>query len=103
CMAFAPDGMTLATGHADGTVLLWDMASSYKKLTGGKERIDAVACWADLAQADPRKGYAAVDRLASAPAEALPLLRQRIVPVKVEPCMACQTARCLGQCLLRRA
>lgn len=32
CVAFAPEGMVLATGHSDGAVLLWDMAPAWAAL-----------------------------------------------------------------------
>ena len=47
--------------------------------------MDAAACWDDLAAVDAAKAYAAIDRLAADPAKALPLLRQKLTPVIVDP------------------
>ncbi|MGH7225880.1 MAG: WD40 repeat domain-containing protein, partial [Gemmataceae bacterium] len=52
CLAIAPDGRSAATGHDDGTVLLWDLAPAWKRLAERPvaplttARLDA--CWADL-------------------------------------------------------
>jgi hypothetical protein len=84
CMAFSPDGKSLATGHADGTVMLWDMTPAWQNLTAHKGPVDVAACWEALADPDPRKAYAAIDALAAAPSKALALLREKIAVVKVD-------------------
>jgi RNA polymerase sigma factor (sigma-70 family) len=85
CMAFAPDGKSLATGHSDGTVLVWDMVPARKGLAGPAGQVDVPACWDALAAVDAKKGWAAIEHLASAGAKALPVLRQNLRPVKVDP------------------
>jgi hypothetical protein len=85
CIAFAPDGKSLATGHSDGTVLVWDMAPARQGLAGPAGPVNVPACWDALAAVDPVKGWAAVEQLASTGAKALPLLRQKLRPVKVDP------------------
>jgi RNA polymerase sigma factor (sigma-70 family) len=85
CLAFAPDGKSLATGHDDGTVLLWDVAPALANLKPPAGEVDAAACWADLLDPDAAKGQAAIERLASSPAKALPLLKEKLTPVVVEP------------------
>jgi hypothetical protein len=47
--------------------------------------VDAEACWTDLAAADAAKAQAAIERLASAPAKAVPLFRQKLSAVVVDP------------------
>ncbi len=84
CLAFAPDGCTLATGHADGTILVWDLTPALAKLSVPKGLVDAAACWTDLAAAEPPAAWEAIGRLASDPAVALPLLRKRLHPAKIE-------------------
>ncbi len=78
-LAVSPDGTTLASGHADGSILLWPMPPP-----GSGERLSAAErdqLWTDLATDDPAPAWIAAARLADAPADALPLLRQRLTPV----------------------
>ena len=79
CMAFSPDGKTLATGHANGTILLWDLTGAWKSLSVPDGLMDAVASWDALADADCKKAYSAIDRLAAYPAKAVALLRENVV------------------------
>jgi hypothetical protein len=78
-LAFAPDGRTLATGHLDGTVLLWKVqpAAAAANEIAASER---AGLWADLGSAAPAKARAAVERLARQPAEALSVLKSRFRP-----------------------
>jgi WD40 repeat protein len=84
CLAISPNGRVLATGHADGTALLWDLEPALARLTAPKGPTDVKVCWADLAEADPRTALAAAERLSSEPEAALPLFRRHLHPVKVE-------------------
>jgi WD40 repeat protein len=85
CLAFAPDGNVLATGLADGTVLLWDLAKAGASLSAPTGPLDVEACWTDLALADAVKAQTAIARLAAAPTKSLPLLKQKLGPVQVDP------------------
>jgi WD40 repeat protein len=80
-LAFSPNGRTLATGHADSTILLWDAA-----LRGGVRGgpLSADRCqllWADLAGSNAARAYAVVWQLADDPQRSIPLLKDRLKPM----------------------
>jgi RNA polymerase sigma factor (sigma-70 family) len=82
-LAFAPDGMSLASGSIDGTVLIWDMKAAGRPVTAKAdltgERLDGL--WDDLANdRDAVKGFRAGRTLAAAPKQAIPFLRKRLPP-----------------------
>jgi RNA polymerase sigma factor (sigma-70 family) len=88
-VAYAPDGKTLVTGSTDGTGLVWDAAL----LTGPPARPAAAvkaealtAAWEALAVEDAARAFDGMTTLAAAPAEAVPLLRERLKPA-AEPNM----------------
>jgi hypothetical protein len=75
CVAFSPDGRSLAAGAGDATVLVWDVTGRPRpaRLEGAElERL-----WSDL-RGDADRAYAAVWRLAASPGQTLPLLRERL-------------------------
>jgi RNA polymerase sigma factor (sigma-70 family) len=74
-VAFSADCRRLASGSLDSTVLLWD-------LTGSSIGEDVEQAWAALAGRDARRAYEAVWTLARNPERTLPLLRDRLRPVK---------------------
>jgi RNA polymerase sigma factor (sigma-70 family) len=83
-LAFAPDGRTLATGHLDGTVLLWKVppaAEAPKEIAAS----DRDGLWADLGSAAPATAREAVERLARQPAAALALFKGRFLPAAAPP------------------
>jgi RNA polymerase sigma factor (sigma-70 family) len=83
CPTFAPDGR-LATGHPDSTILVWDVplpASKPRRL--GEKELEVL--WADLADGDAAKAWRAVWRMAEAPKDALPFLRERVKPYPTAP------------------
>jgi RNA polymerase sigma factor (sigma-70 family) len=84
CLGIAPDSGALATGHADGTVLLWDLTGARQRLIAPPGPVNPAACWADLAIADPRTAYRAIDRLSVSGDRALPLLRRGLAPEKID-------------------
>jgi RNA polymerase sigma factor (sigma-70 family) len=86
-LALLPGGRA-ATGMADGTVLVWDLqpqtwpAAAAKDL--GRGELDRL--WADLAGGDARAAHRAIHALAAAPAQAVPMLKDRLRPAAaVEP------------------
>ncbi len=85
CLAFAPDGRTLASGHADGTILLWDMTPAYQALPTARPASGPAACWDDLLQKDPQKAYFAIASLAATPEPALALLRRQLHAERLAP------------------
>jgi hypothetical protein len=80
CVATAPDGSRMATGHWDGTVLLWDLPIVLSRL----EAVDAKtveSMWATLEGADAGRAWELIWRLAESPDQALPALRERLKPI----------------------
>jgi hypothetical protein len=84
-LAFSPDCRTLASGGGDSTILLWDLTSRSKngKLTPlSLSASEIAALWFDLA-ADAAKVDSAIWKLASAPNDAVPWLKEKLLVVPV--------------------
>jgi RNA polymerase sigma factor (sigma-70 family) len=85
-LALAADGRTVATGHPDTTVLLWDLAPPRADRSPPPlATADLDSCWADLAGADAGKAVGALARLADVPEQALALLRDRLRAARAVP------------------
>jgi RNA polymerase sigma factor (sigma-70 family) len=84
-LAISPDGRTLATGHADSTILLWDATGQRGTAPGRLTATQAEACWTALAGDDAPRAYAAIWQLAAAPPQALPMLHERVRAVEASP------------------
>jgi RNA polymerase sigma factor (sigma-70 family) len=84
CMAFSPDGRRLATGHPDGTILLWEVHLP-KRALRPLDVGEADKLWADLSNADAARAWRAVWRLSDFPETALPLIRKHVEPVVPAP------------------
>jgi WD40 repeat protein len=83
-LALSPDGKTLATGSADATVLLWDVAEISKARPAGKTALGAeqlAALWNDLADPNGKKAYDAINLLAAAPASVVPFVKDKLKPI----------------------
>jgi WD40 repeat protein len=73
-LVFSPDGRSVATGHHDGSILVWKVPPpATEKLTPANRDI----CWTDLAATDAAKARIAIDRLARDPDAAFALLAER--------------------------
>jgi hypothetical protein len=76
-LAFSPDGTALASGLADGTVLVWDTTAVLKKRATSPAPLTAEgldALWADLADKDTARAYRAIAALVGAPGQSAPFL-----------------------------
>src|SRR5262249_13155040 len=73
-LAFAPDGRSVATGHHDGSILVWPVPPpTAAKVTPA----DRDAAWVELAAADASAARRALHRLARDPDAAMALLGER--------------------------
>jgi WD40 repeat protein len=82
-LAMSADGNTLVSGSTDTTILVWDLGRlrPAPKVRIGSLQAKAVqALWAELANADAAKAYQAIQKLATAPEQVVPLLRERLRP-----------------------
>jgi hypothetical protein len=85
-LVFAPRGDRLASAHADGTTLLWDLAPAREAVRLAAPKLDAEklsGLWDDLAAEAPN-GQRASWALATGGEPAVELLRQRLRPVPEE-------------------
>jgi RNA polymerase sigma factor (sigma-70 family) len=80
-LSFAPDGLRLASGSRDTTILVWDVSGS---LQGERLRTvrlsdeELEACWIDLASNDAKRAVRAIWTLAAAPSQAVAYLPERL-------------------------
>jgi hypothetical protein len=72
-VAFSPDGRRIATGHADGTILLWWVPP--RAGVDGWSAGDGAVLWEDLGDETPGNAWPAVWEFADHPADAVRLLR----------------------------
>jgi WD40 repeat protein len=83
-VAFNPDGRSFATGHDDGTIVLWRVPGVDRPTPA----ISVNATWAALADADPMVARPIVEHLVRDPTAALALLKTRFAappsPEKVD-------------------
>jgi hypothetical protein len=77
CLSFASDGRTLATGHLDSTILIWDLVPPIRSANARSVQ----RLWDELIASDAAKAYAASWRLADSGNEAFQFLRERLRPV----------------------
>jgi RNA polymerase sigma factor (sigma-70 family) len=98
-VAFSADGRRLVSGSEDTTALLWDVTALVRPVRPAEARLSPEqlrAHWADLAGADAARAYRSAGALASAPAQAVPWLRERLRPVKASV-DARRLARLIGE------
>lgn len=74
-VAFSPDSRLLATGRYDGTILLWKVPES-DELPARVSKDEALTYWKELAS-DAARANRALAGLAAAPAQAVPLIKER--------------------------
>jgi WD40 repeat protein len=82
-LAFSSGGQALASGSADTTILVWDVAGVVARQPQAKAPSDAAvaAAWDGLASTDARAAYRAIAVLVDAPSRSVPLIRERARPV----------------------
>ncbi|HEY7425532.1 MAG TPA: PQQ-binding-like beta-propeller repeat protein, partial [Gemmataceae bacterium] len=75
-LAFSPDSRLLASGGANGSIVLWKLPEGEGLPTTLKAE-EAVVLWKTLADDDAARANRALAGLAAAPAQAVPLIKQR--------------------------
>jgi WD40 repeat protein len=81
-LAVSRDGRKLATGHFDTTVLIWELPPPRQPQSAALTNAECNALWAQLAEADAAKAYAAIWKLADVPEQASSLLRDHLRAVE---------------------
>ncbi|MGH7225585.1 MAG: WD40 repeat domain-containing protein, partial [Gemmataceae bacterium] len=80
-LAFSPDGRYLAAASPEAPAFVWDVfgvvAAKQRRLSNDELQ----RCWAVLAGNDAAAAFQSIRRLAAAPEQTLPLLRQHLKPV----------------------
>jgi WD40 repeat protein len=83
CLAFAPDGKTLASGNWDTTALIWDISGLSERKEEPSAALGAEQLgsrWTELRSDDAAKAYRAIQDLVAAPTQSVPFLAQRVQP-----------------------
>jgi hypothetical protein len=84
-LAFAPDGLKLATGHQDGTILLWKVPPLARTHSKDTSEVEPEKLWEELGSSSPGDGLGAMERLASRPAIAVPLITAKLSKIATPP------------------
>ncbi len=76
---FSPDGKLLVAASADAPCFIWDVfgASTPAKLPSAAE---PQAAWKELGEADAKKAFTAIRRLAASPGPSVELMRKNLKP-----------------------
>jgi WD40 repeat protein len=80
-VAYAPDGKRVATAGADGTVLIWDVATQQaRRPPAGRKLLakELETLWVELDADDARRAYNAVCTLMAGWTESVPFLGERL-------------------------
>src|SRR6185295_18279282 len=82
CLAFSPDGRTLAAGSSGRFAMLYDWRRHCGLIQPARklDEKEMGVLWEHLAAADTGRALQAVGTLAAAGAPILPLLRKRLLP-----------------------
>lgn len=82
---FSPDGKTLASagglGGGGPRSMIWNSGTFGFSMPSLKDAAAKAALWDDLASHDTRKAHLAIVALATAPAQAVPFLQERLQPI----------------------
>jgi RNA polymerase sigma factor (sigma-70 family) len=84
-LVFSPDSRTLATGHTDCTILLWDATFQGGMPRGPLSDAERAARWAELAGDDAAPAQAAAWRFLDDPAPSVVFLKSQLPPVVAAP------------------
>jgi WD40 repeat protein len=82
CLAFSPDGLTLASGSADTTVMLWDVTGQHGQAPGVLNAAELPAEWALLAKLDGQAAFRAQRKLMGSPVETVAFLKKQMNPAR---------------------
>jgi WD40 repeat protein len=83
CLGFSPDSKMLATGQAEGTVVVWREPVPKRPSIQANVKADAAQLqkwWNDLADKDARRAYAAINAFCDASTETTQFLRGCLKP-----------------------
>lgn len=85
-VSFSPDGRLLVSSSDDITALVWNLTGRFRDGRFQPRHLSAEElnrCWNDLADADAARAYRSVRALQGSPGEAVPFLKNHLLPVTV--------------------